>query len=129
MCSQVEGTAAPDGSCRTTAIKPPKHSAVANRTCTTTGIIYSSERAFRRVFLRAADALYLYAFGQFETDGMKTLFTSLGEMFRTAGELLRLFLRGGRLWLIPMIVVLLLFGMLLLLASTTPLGPFIYTLF
>jgi hypothetical protein len=60
---------------------------------------------------------------------MKTLLTSLGEMFRTAGELLRLFLRGGRLWLIPMIVVLLLFGMLLLLASATPLGPCIYTLF
>jgi hypothetical protein len=40
-----------------------------------------------------------------------------------------LFVRGGRWWLFPMIVVLLLFGMLLLLASATPLGPFIYTLF
>jgi len=60
---------------------------------------------------------------------MKALFTSLGEMFRTAGELLRLFARGGRWWLFPMIVILLLFGMLLLLASATPLGPFIYTLF
>ena len=60
---------------------------------------------------------------------MKALFTSLGEMFRTVGELLGLFVRGGRWWLFPMIVVLLLFGMLLLFASATPLGPFIYTLF
>lgn len=60
---------------------------------------------------------------------MKSLFTSLGEMFRTVGELLRLFARGGRWWLMPVIVVLLLFGMLFLLASATPLGPFIYTLF
>ena len=60
---------------------------------------------------------------------MKMVFASLGEMFRTVGELLRLFVRGGRWWLFPMIVVLLLFGMLLLLASATPLGPFIYTLF
>jgi hypothetical protein len=60
---------------------------------------------------------------------MKTPFTGLGEMFRTVGELLRLFGRGGRWWLFPMVVVLLLFGVLLLLASATPLGPFIYTLF
>jgi len=60
---------------------------------------------------------------------MMTLFTSLGEMFRTAGELLRLFVRSGRWWLVPVIVVLLLFGVLFLLASATPLGPFIYTLF
>ena len=60
---------------------------------------------------------------------MKMLFASLGEMFRTVGELLGLFVRGGRWWLFPMIVVLLLFGVLLLLASATPLGPFIYTLF
>ena len=60
---------------------------------------------------------------------MKTLFTNFGEMFRTVGELLRLFLRRGRWWLIPVIVVLLLFGMLFLLASATSLGPFIYTLF
>jgi Family of unknown function (DUF5989) len=60
---------------------------------------------------------------------MRTLFTSLGEMFRTAGELLRLFVRSGRWWLISMIVVVLLSGMLLPLASASPLGPFIYTLF
>ena len=31
-------------------------------------------------------------------------------------------------WMIPMVAVLLLVGVLLLLAASTPLGPFIYTL-
>jgi hypothetical protein len=50
-------------------------------------------------------------------------------MFRTVGELFQLFARGGRWWLLPMVVVLILFGLLLVLASATPLGPFIYALF
>ena len=32
-------------------------------------------------------------------------------------------------WLIPMVVVLLLFGLLLLFAQSTPLAPFVYTFF
>jgi len=60
---------------------------------------------------------------------MKALLNSLGEALRTIGEVLRLFGRRGRWWLFPMVVVLLLFGILLLLASATPLGPFIYALF
>lgn len=32
-------------------------------------------------------------------------------------------------WLIPMIAVLLLFGLLLLFAQSSPLAPFVYTLF
>lgn len=60
---------------------------------------------------------------------MRALISSLGEGVRTIGELLRLFGRRGRWWLFPMVLVLLLFGVLLLLASATPLGPFIYTLF
>ena len=32
-------------------------------------------------------------------------------------------------WLIPMLVVLLVFGLLLIFAQSTPLAPFIYTLF
>jgi len=50
-------------------------------------------------------------------------------MFGTAGELLGLFRQGRRWWLFPMVLVLILFGFLLILASATPLGPFIYTLF
>jgi hypothetical protein len=50
-------------------------------------------------------------------------------MFRTIGELFQMFSRAGRWWLLPMVVVLMVFGLLLLLASATPLGPFIYSLF
>ena len=60
---------------------------------------------------------------------MKTAFRSLVAMFRTIGELFHMFSRAGRWWLLPMVVVLMLFGLLLLLASATPLGPFIYSLF
>lgn len=40
------------------------------------------------------------------------------------------FLRERRkYWLIPMVIVLLLFGLLIALASGSALGPFIYTIF
>jgi hypothetical protein len=54
---------------------------------------------------------------------------AFGETFRTMAELLRFFGRGSRWWLFPMIVLMLLFGILLMLATATPFGPFIYTLF
>jgi hypothetical protein len=60
---------------------------------------------------------------------MRALLSSLRDVFRTIVELLQLYTRSGRLWLLPMVVVLLLFSILLILASATPLGPFIYTLF
>ena len=47
----------------------------------------------------------------------------------TASELLRFFGRRRLWWLIPMITLLLLFALLLVLASTSGLGPFVYTLF
>jgi hypothetical protein len=34
-----------------------------------------------------------------------------------------------RYWMIPLLVVLLILGALLVVAETTPVGPFIYTLF
>jgi hypothetical protein len=43
--------------------------------------------------------------------------------------MLRLFASGPRWWLFPLVVFLLLFGILLLLATATPVGPFIYALF
>ncbi len=47
----------------------------------------------------------------------------------TIGELFR-FLVHRRAWfLIPIVVGLLMIGILLILASATPLGPFIYTIF
>jgi hypothetical protein len=48
---------------------------------------------------------------------------------RTIGELFQ-FLVHRRAWfLIPVVAGLLLIGLLLILASATPLGPFIYTIF
>jgi len=60
---------------------------------------------------------------------MKALLSGAKDMFQTIVELLGLYTRGGRWWLFPMVLVLLLFAILLVLASATPLGPFIYTLF
>lgn len=56
---------------------------------------------------------------------LKSLFSRGGE----ANELLK-FLWEAKLWfLIPFVVVLLLFGLLLVFAQSTGVAPFIYTLF
>ena len=44
-------------------------------------------------------------------------------------ELFRFLWKQKLWWLIPALVVLLLFGLLLIFAQSTPLAPFIYTLF
>ncbi len=49
--------------------------------------------------------------------------------FEIAGELFSFLWGGKRWWLIPMVVVLLLFGMLIILAQSSAIAPFIYTLF
>jgi hypothetical protein len=46
-----------------------------------------------------------------------------------AGELLLFLWRNKRWWMVPMIMVLLLFGILLILAQSSAIAPFIYTLF
>jgi hypothetical protein len=58
------------------------------------------------------------------------------EMLRNAarnmgvvGELLAFFWGNKRWWLIPMVVTLLLLGALILLAQSSAIAPFIYTLF
>ena len=45
------------------------------------------------------------------------------------GELMRFLWKQRLWWLIPAIVVMLIFGLLLLFAQSTPLAPFVYTLF
>ena len=45
------------------------------------------------------------------------------------GELLSFLWKRKLWWLIPMVAVLLLFGLLLIFASASGVGPFIYTLF
>ena len=45
------------------------------------------------------------------------------------GELMGFLWKQKLWWLIPALAVLLLFGLLLLFAQSTPLAPFVYTLF
>lgn len=49
--------------------------------------------------------------------------------FDTASELLRFFWQNKWWWLVPMILVLLGFCVLILLAQSSAVSPFIYTLF
>ncbi|MBI3763883.1 MAG: hypothetical protein HY260_18725 [Chloroflexi bacterium] len=54
------------------------------------------------------------------------------NMFSNAGivgELFGFLWRNKRWWLIPMVAVLLVFGLLLVFASSSGIGPLIYTLF
>jgi hypothetical protein len=46
-----------------------------------------------------------------------------------AGELFSFFMKNKRWWLVPMIVVLFLLGALIVLAQSSAIAPFIYTLF
>jgi hypothetical protein len=53
----------------------------------------------------------------------------VNRRFGIAGELLSFFWRNKRWWVLPMVVVLLLMGVLLVLAQSAAIAPFIYTLF
>jgi len=60
---------------------------------------------------------------------MKNFFRSMGSNVGIVGELLSFLWKRKLWWLIPMVAVLLLFGLLLIFASASGVGPFIYTLF
>ncbi|HVO81107.1 MAG TPA: DUF5989 family protein [Terriglobales bacterium] len=49
--------------------------------------------------------------------------------FGIAGELLSFFVRNKRWWALPVVFVVLLMGVLLILAQSSVIAPFIYTLF
>ena len=53
----------------------------------------------------------------------------MGSNFGVVNELLSFLWQRKLWWLIPMVVVLLVFGLLLVFASASGIGPFIYTLF
>ena len=56
----------------------------------------------------------------------------LGEIrdkFGIAGELLGFLWRRKMFWAIPMVAVMLFFGLIIVVGSATGVGPFIYTLF
>jgi hypothetical protein len=59
---------------------------------------------------------------------MKFLRTA-GRRFGIMGELFGFFWSNKRWWMLPMLVGLLVFGVLLVLAQSSAIAPFIYTLF
>jgi len=60
---------------------------------------------------------------------MRNFFRSMFSNLGVAGELLGFLWQRKLWWLIPMVAVLLIFGLLLIFASASGIGPFIYTLF
>ncbi len=60
---------------------------------------------------------------------MKAFIRSMTSNFGVVGELLGYLWHRKLWWLIPMVAVLMVFGLLLIFASASGIGPFIYTLF
>lgn len=60
---------------------------------------------------------------------MKKFFRGMFTNMGVVGEVLTLLVRRKRWWLIPMVTVLLVFGLLLIFAASSGVAPFIYTLF
>lgn len=60
---------------------------------------------------------------------MKNFFRSMSSNVGIVGQLLSFLWQRKLWWLIPMVAVLMLFGLLLIFASASGVGPFIYTLF
>ena len=60
---------------------------------------------------------------------MRAFLRSMSSNLGVAGELLSFLWARKRWWLIPMVTLLLVFGLLLIFASASGIGPFIYTLF
>lgn len=60
---------------------------------------------------------------------MRTFFRSMTSNIVVVGELLAFLWRRRLWWLIPMVTILLVLGLLLIFASASGIGPFIYTLF
>lgn len=60
---------------------------------------------------------------------MKKFFRTMSLNVGIVGEILNFLWQRKLWWLIPMVAVLLLFGLLVIFASASGVGPFIYTLF
>ena len=58
-----------------------------------------------------------------------SFFSSAVRRFGIAGELLSFLMANKRWWMLPIIAALLLFGILLVVAQSSAIAPFIYTLF
>lgn len=60
---------------------------------------------------------------------MKKFFRIMSLNVGVVGEILNFLWQRKLWWLIPMVAILLLFGLLVIFASASGVGPFIYTLF
>ena len=60
---------------------------------------------------------------------MRNFLRSMKSNFGVVGELLGFLWERKLWWLLPMVTVLLIFGLLVIFASASGLAPFIYTLF
>lgn len=60
---------------------------------------------------------------------MKNFFRSITTNMDVVREFIAFLMERKLYWLIPMVTILLLFGCLMVFASASGLGPFIYTLF
>lgn len=60
---------------------------------------------------------------------MKTFLRTMKSNFGVVGELLAFLWKQKLWWLIPMVTLLLVFGLLMIFATASGIGPFIYTLF
>jgi len=60
---------------------------------------------------------------------MKNFFATLKRKMGILGELFEFLWKAKMWWLIPMLIVLLIFGAVLIFAASSPIAPFIYTLF
>ena len=58
-----------------------------------------------------------------------SMLREIGDKFGIAGELLGFLCRRKMWWAIPMVAVMLFFGLIIVVGSATGVGPFIYTLF
>ncbi|WP_420632195.1 DUF5989 family protein [Candidatus Leptofilum sp.] len=60
---------------------------------------------------------------------MKKFLRSMSSNVGVVGELMGFFWANKRWWLIPMVTLLLVFGLLVIFGQASGLAPFIYTLF
>lgn len=58
-----------------------------------------------------------------------SFFQTARQRLGIAGELLAFLWGNKRWWMVPMVAVLLLFGVVMILAQSSAIAPFIYTLF
>ena len=58
-----------------------------------------------------------------------SLLQNARRRFEIAGELVAFFAANKRWWMLPIVIVMLLLGVLIVLAQTSAIAPFIYTLF